>query len=142
MRHGIKGRKLNRTSAHRKALFSNMSNSLFKYEQIRTTLPKAKALRPLAEKLITLSRRGDLHARRQILSFLQDNEITAKLMSDLAPRYKDRSGGYIRIIKNGFRYGDNAPMAIIELVDRNPAAKPKMAPQIDTDADAEMAATS
>ncbi|MDC0344857.1 50S ribosomal protein L17 [Alphaproteobacteria bacterium] len=133
MRHGIKGRKLNRTSPHRKALFSNMAASLLKYEQIRTTLPKAKDLRPIVEKLITLSRRGDLHARRQIQSFLQDADVTTKLMAELSARYKERPGGYTRIMKNGFRYGDNAPMAVIELIDRDPASKPKMPVTVEED---------
>ncbi len=125
MRHGIQGRKLNRTSSHRKALLSNMANSLLKYEQIRTTLPKAKDLRPVVEKLLTLGQKGTLHARRQAFAFLRDNEIVAKLLGPLAERYKERPGGYLRIIKAGNRYGDMAPMAIIEFVDRDPSAKPK-----------------
>ena len=123
MRHNVKGRKLNRTSAHRKAMFSNMAASLLKHEQIVTTLPKAKDLRPVAEKLITLAKRGDLHARRQALSKLGDKEVVAKLFGEIAERYKERHGGYTRVLKAGFRYGDAAPMAVIELVDRNPEAK-------------------
>ena len=123
MRHGMKGRKLNRTSAHRKALLNNMAASLLKHEQITTTLPKAKELRPFTEKLITLGKRGDLHARRQAVSVLKDKALVAKLFDALAERYKERQGGYIRVLKAGFRYGDNAPMAIIELVDRDESAK-------------------
>lgn len=125
MRHGIKGRKLNRTKAHRRALFANMAASLLKHEQIKTTLPKAKELRPIAEKLITLAKRGDLHARRQALSFLYDEDVVRKLFAVLANRYEKRQGGYTRIIKAGFRYGDNAPVAIIELVDRDESEKGK-----------------
>ncbi len=123
MRHGIKGRKLNRTSSHRKALFSNMAQALILREQIKTTLPKAKELRPIVEKLITLGKTGTLHARRQAISKVKDLDVASKLMTTLATRYADRKGGYTRIIKAGFRYGDNAPMAIIEFVDRDPAAK-------------------
>ncbi len=123
MRHGLSGRKLNRTSTHRKAMFANMAASLIKHEQIKTTLPKAKDLRPFVERLITLGKRGDLHARRQALSVLRDTKITAKLFDDLAERYKDRRGGYTRVLKAGFRYGDMAPMGVIELVDRDPEAK-------------------
>ena len=123
MRHNLKGRKLNRTSSHRKAMFSNMAASLIKHEQIVTTLPKAKDLRPIAEKLITLAKRGDLHARRQALSKIGDKEVVAKLFGEIADRYKERNGGYTRVLKAGFRYGDAAPMAVIELVDRNPDAK-------------------
>jgi large subunit ribosomal protein L17 len=123
MRHGVSGRKLGRTTPHRKALFSNMATALIQHEQITTTLPKAKELRPVVEKLITLGKRGGLHARRQALSQLQDTGIVAKLFDALAERYKERSGGYVRILKAGFRYGDHAPMAVIELVDRDPAAK-------------------
>jgi len=125
MRHGIQGRKLNRTSSHRKSLLSNMANSLIRYEQIRTTLPKAKDLRPVVEKLLTLGQKGSLHARRQAFAFLRDNEMVSKLLGPLAERYKERPGGYLRIIKTGNRYGDMAPMAIIEFVDRDPSAKPK-----------------
>ena len=123
MRHGISGRKLNRTSTHRKAMFANMAASLIKHEQIKTTLPKAKDLRPFVERLITLGKRGDLHARRQALSVLRDTKITAKLFDELAERYKDRRGGYTRVLKAGFRYGDMAPMGVIELIDRDPDAK-------------------
>jgi large subunit ribosomal protein L17 len=123
MRHAVAGRKLNRTSEHRKAMFANMIVALLKHEQIKTTLPKAKDLRPLAEKMITLGKRGGLHAKRQAFSQLQDAEIVGKLFTTLAERYKTRNGGYSRIIKAGFRYGDMAPMAVIELVDRDPEAK-------------------
>lgn len=123
MRHGISGRKLNRTSSHRKALFKNMAVAVLKHEQIKTTLPKAKELRPVVEKLITLAKRGDLHARRQAASQLQDDAIVKKLFSELAERYQDRQGGYTRVLKAGNRYGDNAPMGFIELVDRNVDAK-------------------
>jgi large subunit ribosomal protein L17 len=123
MRHGISGRKFSRTSSHRKAMFDNMAAALLKHEQITTTLPKAKDLRPVVEKLITLGKRGGLHCRRQALSALQDTGVTEKLFSVLAERYKERSGGYIRIVKAGFRYGDSAAMAVIELVDRDPDAK-------------------
>lgn len=123
MRHGLHGRRFNRTASHRKAMFANMAASLIKHEQIKTTLPKAKDLRRVIDRLITLGKRGDLHARRQALSVLRDSEITAKLFDDLSERYKERNGGYSRVLKAGFRYGDMAPMAIIELVDRNPDAK-------------------
>jgi len=123
MRHGKSGRKLNRTASHRKAMFANMAASLIKHEQIKTTLPKAKDMRRVIDRLITLGKRGDLHARRQALSVLRDTEITAKLFGDLAERYKERNGGYCRVLKAGFRYGDMAPMAVIELVDRDPDAK-------------------
>jgi len=123
MRHGMSGRKLNRTKAHRKALFMNLAQALIKHEQIKTTLPKAKDLRPVVEKLVTLGKRGGLHARRQLISHLQDEKLVAKLMTVLADRYKGRPGGYTRVLKAGFRYGDAAPMAIIEFVDRDPAAK-------------------
>ena len=125
MRHQLGGRKLNRTSSHRKAMFANMACALIKHEQIFTTLPKAKDLRPVVEKLITLGKRGDLHARRQAMSMLQDQTLVAKLFSVIAERYKTRAGGYTRVLKAGFRYGDNAPMAIIELVDRDESAKGK-----------------
>jgi large subunit ribosomal protein L17 len=123
MRHGMSGRKLNRTSQHRRAMFANMANALFKHEQITTTLPKAKDLRPYAERLITLAKRGDLHARRLAMSKLRDKAVVAKLFSTLAERYAGRSGGYTRVLKAGFRYGDAAPMAVIELVDRDADAK-------------------
>jgi large subunit ribosomal protein L17 len=123
MRHGVGGRKLNRTGTHRRAMFQNMAASLLKHEQIKTTLPKAKDLRPIVEKLITLGKRGDLHARRLAYAQLRDEAVTAKLFGALAERYKERQGGYIRILKAGFRYGDKAAMAVIELVDRDPSAK-------------------
>src|SRR5579864_2953617 len=112
MRHQMSGRKLGRKSAHRRAMFANMANALIKHEQISTTLPKAKDLRPVIEKLVTLGKRGGLHARRQVLAVLQDAGLTDKLFSTLAERYKARNGGYIRVLKAGFRYGDKAPMAI------------------------------
>lgn len=125
MRHGISGRKLNRPSDQRKALFKGLAISLLKHEQIKTTLPKAKDLRPIVEKMITLGKRGGLACRRQAISRLGDLELVAKLMGPLAERYKKRAGGYIRIVKAGTRPGDNAPMAIIELIDRDEAAKGK-----------------
>jgi len=123
MRHGMSGRKLNRTSQHRKAMLANMAAALIKHEQITTTLPKAKELRPYVEKLVTLGKKGDLHARRTANSRLRDQAQLAKLFGALAERYKTRKGGYIRILKAGFRYGDNAPVAIIEFVDRDESAK-------------------
>ena len=123
MRHGMSGRKLNRTKSHRKALFMNLAQALVKHEQIKTTLPKAKDLRPIVEKLVTLGKRGGLHARRQLISHIQDETLVNKLLTVLADRYKGRPGGYTRVLKAGFRYGDAAPMAIIEFVDRDPAAK-------------------
>jgi large subunit ribosomal protein L17 len=123
MRHGMALRKLNRTSQHRKAMFANMATSLIKHEQIVTTLPKAKELRRIADRLVTLGKRGDLHARRQAASIVRDNAMVQKLFAELAERYKERPGGYTRVLKAGFRHGDMAPMAVIELVDRNPAAK-------------------
>ena len=123
MRHGNAHRKLNRTAEHRKAMFANMSAALIKHEQIVTTLPKAKELRPIVEKLITLGKRGDLHARRQAVSQLRDVAMAKKLFEVLGPRYKERNGGYTRIIKAGFRYGDSAPVAVIEFVDRDVDAK-------------------
>jgi large subunit ribosomal protein L17 len=123
MRHGMSGRKLNRTSSHRKAMFANMVNALLKHEQIKTTLPKAKDLRPIAEKIISLGKSGTLHDRRQAYAILRDDAVVSKLFSVLAERYKTRNGGYTRVLKAGFRYGDCAPMAFIELVDRDPAAK-------------------
>jgi large subunit ribosomal protein L17 len=125
MHHGFRGRRLNRTSAHRKSMFANMSASLIKHEQIVTTLPKAKDLRPIVEKLITLAKKGDLHARRQAISEIKDLDQVRKLFDVLAARYKDRNGGYIRIMKAGFRHGDNAPVAVIEFVDRDVSAKGK-----------------
>ncbi|PKP74860.1 MAG: 50S ribosomal protein L17 [Alphaproteobacteria bacterium HGW-Alphaproteobacteria-6] len=123
MNHGAGYRRLNRTHEHRKALFANMAGSLIEHEQIKTTLPKAKELRPIVEKLITLAKRGDLHARRMAASQLKQDAYVTRLFDILGPRYKDRQGGYIRVLKAGFRYGDMAPMAIIEFVDRDPAAK-------------------
>ena len=123
MRHARGYRRLNRTHEHRKALFANMSGSLIEPEQIKTTLPKAKDLRPIIEKLITLAKRGDLHARRQAASQLKQDMHVAKLFEILGPRYKDRQGGYVRVLKAGFRYGDMAPMAIIEFVERDVNAK-------------------
>jgi large subunit ribosomal protein L17 len=123
MRHAKAGRKLNRTQSHRKALFANMASSLIKHEQIVTTLPKAKELRRVTDKLITLGKRGDLHARRMAASQLRDERMAKKLFEVLGPRYKDRPGGYTRVLKAGYRYGDCAPMAVIELVDRDPEAK-------------------
>ena len=123
MRHGFAGRRLNRSVPHRKAMFSNMAAALLKHEQITTTLPKAKDLRRVVDGLITLGKRGDLHARRQALSRLRDQKVIDKLFGELSERYKDRPGGYTRVLKAGFRYGDAAPMAIIELVDRDPDAK-------------------
>jgi large subunit ribosomal protein L17 len=116
MRHGKSGRKLGRTSAHRKAMFSNMVTSLFEHERIVTTEKKAKELRPIAEKMITLAKRGDLHARRQALSYIQSKDVVAKLFDEIQSQFSDRQGGYTRIIKTGIRQGDAAPMAIIELI--------------------------
>jgi len=123
MRHGVAGRKLNVTTSHRIAMFRNMAVALIKHEQITTTLPKAKELRPVAERLITLGKRGGLHARRQALSQLRDAGIVSKLFETLAERYKTRAGGYTRVLKAGMRYGDAADMAVIELIDRDPSAK-------------------
>ncbi|MCB2054557.1 MAG: 50S ribosomal protein L17 [Geminicoccaceae bacterium] len=123
MRHRNAGRKLNRTASHRKAMFANMAQALVKHEQISTTLPKAKELRPVVEKLVTLAKRGDLHARRLLIARTRCARTAAKLIDTLGPRYDGRQGGYVRIMKAGFRYGDNAPMAVIEFVDRDVAAK-------------------
>ncbi|NHK27348.1 50S ribosomal protein L17 [Parvularcula flava] len=123
MRHGFAHRKLNRTASHRKAMFANMAASLIKHEQIVTTLPKAKELRPIVEKLVTLAKKGDLHARRQAISKVRDVAMVGKLFDTLGPRYEERNGGYIRIMKAGFRHGDNAPIAVIEFVDRDETAK-------------------
>ena len=123
MRHGKSGRKLNRTSSHRKAMFANMAASLIEHEQIVTTLPKAKELRPIVEKLVTLGKRGDLHARRQAISAVRDVKMVGRLFDTIAPRYADRNGGYLRIMKAGFRHGDSAPMAVIEFVERDVDAK-------------------
>jgi large subunit ribosomal protein L17 len=125
MRHGNAHRKLNRTAEHRKAMFANMCAALIKHEQIITTLPKAKDLRPIVEKLITLGKRGDLHARRQAIAQMRDIEIVKKLFDVIGPRYKDRNGGYTRVLKAGYRHGDSAPVAVIELVDRDVDAKGK-----------------
>lgn len=125
MRHARGYRRLNRTHEHRKALWANMAGSLIEHEQIKTTLPKAKELRRIIEKMITLGKRGDLHARRQAASQLKQDQYVAKLFDVLGPRYQDRQGGYVRVLKTGFRYGDMAPMAIIEFVDRDTAAKGK-----------------
>ena len=123
MRHGKVHRKLNKKPAHRRAMFANMCASLIKHEQIMTTLPKAKDLRPVVEKLVTLGKRGGLAARRQAIAEIRDVAMVKKLFDVLAPRYKERHGGYTRVIKAGFRYGDNAPVAVIEFVDRDVAAK-------------------
>lgn len=123
MRHGVAGRKLNVTSTHRAAMFRNMATSLLKHEQITTTLPKAKELRPYVERIITLGKRGGLHARRQAYAVIMDEKVVDKLFTTIAERYKTRQGGYCRVLKAGFRYGDMAPMAVIELMDRDPAAK-------------------
>ncbi|MRN66656.1 50S ribosomal protein L17 [Brucella sp. 10RB9213] len=125
MRHGNGYRKLNRTASHRKAMFANMAASLIEHEQIVTTLPKAKEIRPIVEKLVTLGKRGDLHARRQAISAIRDAKLVAKLFDTLAARYATRNGGYIRIMKAGFRAGDNAPLAVVEFVERDVDAKGK-----------------
>ena len=125
MRHGVSGRKLNRTTSHRKAMFANMAGSLIMHEQIKTTLPKAKDLKPIVEKLITLGKKGGLNSRRLVLSVIRDQKTVNKIFTTLAERYSSRSGGYIRIMKAGFRYGDLAPMAYIELVERNEEEKGK-----------------
>ncbi len=123
MKHNITHRKLNRTSSHRKALLMNLSNALIKHEQITTTLPKAKELKPFVEKIITLGKKGDLQSRRKAIAILQDEKMTKKIFDTFADRYKDRNGGYTRIIKLRNRYGDNAPIAVIELIDRDEDAK-------------------
>jgi len=123
MRHGNSGRKLNRTASHRRAMFRNMADALIKHEQIITTLPKAKELRPVVDKLITLGKRGDLHARRLAAGQMNDEAMVKKLFDVLGPRYAERNGGYTRVLKAGFRHGDGAPMAVIELVDRDPEAR-------------------
>ena len=123
MRHGKVHRKLNRTAEHRKAMFANMAAALIKHEQIVTTLPKAKELRPIVEKLVTLAKKGGLAARRQAISEMRDVAMVKKLFEVIGPRYKDRKGGYTRVLKAGFRYGDNAPVAVIEFVDRDESAK-------------------
>ncbi len=141
MRHGNAHRKLGRTSEHRKAMFANMAAALIKHEQITTTLPKAKELRPVVEKLVTLGKRGDLHARRQAIAQVRDIAMVKKLFEVLGPRYKDRHGGYTRVLKAGFRYGDNAAVGVIEFVDRDESAKgldsgPVQARKVDEDATA------
>ena len=123
MKHRIKGKKLNRSSSHRKALFKNMAQAIIKHEQIITTLAKAKTMKPIIDKLITLGKKGSLHARRQAFSQLRDNNMVSKLFGDLASRYADRQGGYSRVLKAGYRYGDAAAMAVLELVDRNEDAR-------------------
>lgn len=134
MRHRMRGRKLNRTSSHRKAMFSNMAMALVEHEQIRTTLPKAKELRPVVERLITLGKRGGLHPRRQALARLGGNaRLVDKLFTTLSERYAGRAGGYTRVLRAGFRYGDSAPMAVIELVDRDPEAKGRNSGPVDDD---------
>ena len=123
MKHKIKGKKLNRTSSHRKALFKNMAQAIIKHEQIVTTLPKAKTMKPIVDKLITLAKKGSLHAKRQAYSKLRDDKMVTKLFGTLATRYADRAGGYTRVLKAGYRYGDAAAMAVIELVDRDENAR-------------------
>jgi large subunit ribosomal protein L17 len=140
MRHGKVYRKLNRTAEHRRAMFANMAAALIKHEQIVTTLPKAKELRPIVEKLVTLGKKGGLHARRQAISELRDVAQAKKLYDVLAPRYKERHGGYTRIIKAGFRYGDNAAQAVIEFVDRDVDAKGLDSGPVQEKAEAEAAA--
>jgi large subunit ribosomal protein L17 len=140
MRHRKSGRGFSRTSAHRQAMFENLAASLLKHEQIRTTLPKAKDLRPIVERLITLGKRGGLHARRQAIAKLGDRALADKLLTTLAERYASRAGGYTRIVKAGFRYGDDAPMAVIELVDRDPDAKGQDSGPVETETEEEAAA--
>ncbi|MEP9373159.1 50S ribosomal protein L17 [Mesorhizobium sp. KR1-2] len=123
MRHGFAGRRLGRSSSHRKAMFANLAVSLIEHEQIVTTLPKAKDLRPIVEKLVTLGKRGDLHARRQVIAQIGNEPVVKRLFDTIAPRYATRNGGYLRIMKAGFRHGDNAPMAVIEFVERDTSAK-------------------
>ena len=125
MRHAYRGRRFNRTAEHRQAMFANMSAALIKHEQIVTTLPKAKELRPFVEKLVTLAKKGDLHARRIAISRVRDVDQVGKLFATIGPRYAERNGGYIRVLKAGYRHGDNAPMAVIEFVDRDTAEKGK-----------------
>ncbi len=137
MRHGIAHRKLNKTASHRKAMFANMAAALIKHEQITTTLPKAKELKPIMDKLVSLGKRGDLHARRQAISKVRDKDQVRKLFDTLGPRYEERPGGYTRVVKAGYRYGDAAPMAVIELVDRDPAAKGLDSGPVNVEADDE-----
>jgi large subunit ribosomal protein L17 len=140
MRHRNQGRKLNRTASHRGALLASLAAALIKHEQIATTLPKAKELRRVTDRLITLAKRGDLHARRLAGSRLRDEEMVAKLFETLGPRYAARPGGYTRVLKAGFRYGDSAPMAVIELVDRDPEARGKDSGPVQTEGEGDKAA--
>ena len=133
MKHRIKGKKLNRTSSHRKALFKNMAQAIIKHEQIITTLSKAKTMKPIIDKLITLGKKGSLHARRQAFSQLRDSGMVKKLFDDLASRYANRQGGYSRVLKAGYRYGDAAAMAVLELVDRDEEARGKDSGPVQTD---------
>ncbi|KAF2989539.1 50S ribosomal protein L17 [Methylocystis sp. MJC1] len=137
MYHGHKKRRFGRTHEHRKAMFANMAQALIKHELIITTLPKAKDLRPVVEKLVTLGKRGDLHARRQAIAQIKDVKLVAKLFDVLGPRYKERNGGYTRVLKAGFRYGDNAPMAVIEFVDRDVNARGQDSGQVPGEDEAE-----
>lgn len=138
MRHRRAGRKLNRSPSHRRAMFGNMAAALIKHEQVVTTLPKAKEMRRFADRLITLAKRGDLHARRLAVSRIRDEAMVKKLFDVLGPRYKERSGGYTRVLRAGYRYGDSAPMAVIELIDRDPDARGQdSGPTQDRDEDAE-----
>ena len=138
MRHGMRTRTLNKDTAHRRAMFANLANALIKHEQIKTTLPKAKELSPLFEKLVTKAEDGTLHARRQLMSFLREEKMVEKLMTTLVKRYEKRNGGYVRVLKAGFRFGDCAPMAIVELVDRDVNAKGQNSGKIvEVEADAE-----
>ena len=140
MRHGVAGRKLGVTSSHRAAMFRNMATSLLKHEQITTTLPKAKELRPYVERIITLAKRGGLHARRQAYAVIMDERVVDKLFTTIAERYKTRAGGYTRVLKAGFRYGDMAPMAVIELMERDLAAKGQdSGPKVEAGAEQEAA---
>ena len=132
MRHGMRTRTLNKDTAHRRAMFANLANALIKHEQIKTTLPKAKELSPLFEKLVTKAEDGTLHARRQLMSFLREEKMVEKLMTVLVKRYEKRNGGYVRVLKAGFRYGDSAPMAIVELVDRDVNAKGQDSGKVET----------
>jgi large subunit ribosomal protein L17 len=140
MRHGYRGRRFNRSSEHRKAMFANMSQALIKHEQIVTTLQKAKDLRPVVEKLVTLGKRGDLHARRQAIAQIKDVQLVKKLFDVLGPRYKERNGGYTRVMKAGFRFGDNAAMAVIEFVDRDVDARGQDSGPVQVREEAEAAA--
>ena len=137
MRHRKSGRKLNRTSSHRKAMFSNMAAAIIKHEQITTTLPKAKELRRVVDRLITLGKKGDLHSRRRAMAIIKDKALTEKLFTSLAERYYDRHGGYTRVLKAGFRYGDSAPVGILELVDRDEDAKGQESGPVNIDEEAD-----